>query len=607
MRTTLPWLLLATGCLSLPDQATPQCASTSDCSGSEVCEEGVCWGDPPPGTFSAVIGPPSDRVDLVSREMPALLLPSDGYLGELKLEAPGVFNGFLTAQCLPPNDCTRAATSLGATITLTRPSTLPNGAPFRAVVTSRGNGTDQSPSFQLSLPRSHSAAEAYTVLIVPDGRDDMPTGNNLTAAQVVPPFRLTGVMVGTDATKHPTLELQTADLKGVDGQLSQGSFGLASYRVVALGRWEAGADPVEVSTVDYTGSDGKFHLTLASGLVGTFEIVARPYAGLGPTLHAGNLDATAPPASVSMTQPPTTGGDQLVDIHVSAQDGSGKTINVSGARVTVEATAQITQIGRYASLTASDTTDQNGHVKLHLLDGALFSSAYTMRIVPPVSSTFGAVFAHAVTLGAMEVSLPQRVAIRGIIADSTGQPLTGVSITARPALSFTWNLDGPAQEFLGEIPAAITTTPATGAFVVWVDPTVAGVFGHYDLAFEPSETGLVPQWSTTVDMPRDNSTTLDLSTLRIPQPAFLHGNLVDPNGNPVQGGEIKLYSTATTAGFCTTLAHPPANCPIPAPLVARGVREQRRRDAPGRSSSLTGRWGPTKVPWNQGLRDRVSR
>ena len=58
------------------------------------------------------------------------------------------------------------------------------------------------------------------------------------------------------------------------------------------------------------------------------------------------------------------------------------------------------QIGRFVTLTASDTTDTAGHVQLHILDGALLATAYTMRIVPPASSTFGVVYKHAVTPGA---------------------------------------------------------------------------------------------------------------------------------------------------------------------------------------------------------------
>ncbi len=572
MRSVLATLLLASGCLSVPDKAQPMCTSSADCNtgAGEVCSDGVCYGNPPAGSFAAVIGPPSDRVDLVSIEMPVMALPKNGDLGVLPLEAPGTFAGRLEAFCTAPNDCS-SRTSLGATITITRPSGIPNGQEFRAVVTSHGGATVGA-SFQVSLPRSHMAND-YTVLIVPEGRGDMPDGT-ITAAQLVPPTRMT-VTVGPDIAQQ-TIELGTPNLALLDGTLTSSSgFGLGSYRVVALGHWVADAEPVEVSTVDYTGSDGKFRLILASDLVGTIEVVAKPYGAPAPTLHVANVDATKPPANLYMISPATAGGDKVVDIHVSAADGSGKKQDVSGARVTIDGLASTggPQIGKYATLTASDTTDAHGMVHLHVLDGALLATTYKMRIVPPASSIFGVVYGQPMGPGSIDVTLPPRVAVRGVIANASGDPLMGVSVTAHPSLGFSWNLEGDAQRFLTEIPPATTTTPNTGEFVVWVDPIVATVFGHYDLAFEPSDTTLVPRWSTQVDMPRDVSTSVSLDTLQIPAPAFLHGHLVDPNGVGVQDGEIKLFQVVTNTALCSMVAHAPAGCPIPAPLVGRGVSD----------------------------------
>ena len=571
MKRALTALVVLSGCLSVPDALQPMCSTTSDCNTGlgEVCEEGVCWGGPPPGMFAAVIGPPSDRVDLVSLEVPAIGLPANGWLGELPLETPGTFAGRLEAFCMAPTDCS-GRTSLGATITISRPSTIPNGQPFRAVVSSHGGATVGA-SFQVSLPRSHSAAEAYTVLIVPEGRGDMPEGT-VTAAQLVPPTRLSVTVTGDFAPQ--TIQLGTPDLAAVDGTLTTaGGFGLASYRVVALGHWDAEADPVEVSTVDYTGGDGKFHLLLAAGLVGSVEIVAKPYATLAPTMHLANIDPTKPQTNLYLAQPAMTGVEQVLDVHVTALDGSGHTQDVSGARVTIDGAMQtnMPQIGRFVTLTASDTTDDHGHVQLHVLDGAPLAASYAMRIVPPASSTYGVIYNQPVVHGAMEVTLPQRVAVRGVIADAAGNPLAGVSVTAHPSLAFTWNLEGNAQRFLSEIPAAISTTPNTGEFVVFVDPVVSGVFGHYDLAFEPSDNATVPLWSTSVDMPRDNSTSVSLNTLKIPEPAFIHGHLVDPNGGAVEGGEIKLFQVVTGTGLCDMVAHAPPGCPVPAPLVGRGT------------------------------------
>ncbi|HRC56826.1 MAG TPA: hypothetical protein PKU97_12930, partial [Kofleriaceae bacterium] len=49
--------LASAGCLSVPDEDEPQCRRASDCDQAvgEVCEEGVCWGDPPSVPLAAIV------------------------------------------------------------------------------------------------------------------------------------------------------------------------------------------------------------------------------------------------------------------------------------------------------------------------------------------------------------------------------------------------------------------------------------------------------------------------------------------------------------------------------------------------------------------------
>ena len=56
-------LLASAGCLSVPEGPIPQCETSADCDRAhgEVCEEGVCWGNPPAGPFAAIVSPPSER------------------------------------------------------------------------------------------------------------------------------------------------------------------------------------------------------------------------------------------------------------------------------------------------------------------------------------------------------------------------------------------------------------------------------------------------------------------------------------------------------------------------------------------------------------------
>src|SRR5689334_19010555 len=89
------------GCLNVPDGPAPMCQTNNDCDRShvEVCEEGICWGNPPPGPFAGVLSPPSMRPDLVSREIPQVVIPDFGWMGDLALEAPVLLSGKIVAFC----------------------------------------------------------------------------------------------------------------------------------------------------------------------------------------------------------------------------------------------------------------------------------------------------------------------------------------------------------------------------------------------------------------------------------------------------------------------------------------------------------------------------
>src|ERR1041384_916255 len=80
--------LLALGCVSVPEAPKPMCEKDSDCSSDlEVCQENVCWGNPPREPFAVVVAPPSARRDLVPLELQQFLLPDDGWIGDLALES----------------------------------------------------------------------------------------------------------------------------------------------------------------------------------------------------------------------------------------------------------------------------------------------------------------------------------------------------------------------------------------------------------------------------------------------------------------------------------------------------------------------------------------
>ena len=156
-----------------------------------------------------------------------------------------------------------------------------------------------------------------------------------------------------------------------------------------------------------------------------------------------------------------------------------------------------------------------------------------------------------------------------------GVPLTNVAVTARPSLRFLWSLEPVPQAFVAALPVATTVTPPSGEFVLWVDAIVDQVWGQYDLMIEPPTTTPAPTFiANNLDFPR--STTLDtfrVGTLVLPDAAYVHGQITDSAGAPLEGAELKLYLADPSADLCSQVAHAPASCPIPAQLQGRNTSD----------------------------------
>ena len=129
---------------------------------------------------------------------------------------------------------------------------------------------------------------------------------------------------------------------------------------------------------------------------------------------------------------------------------------------------------------------------------------------------------------------------------------------------------------MSAIPAATTLTPETGEFALWVDPTIDGLWGHYDLAFEPASKARAPSWiEGDIEIPRDPSkTTVSVDEVRLPDSAAVRGTVKDPLGVEVEGAEVKIFRLAGSLALCTEVRNAPASCPIPAVLQGRGDSDQ---------------------------------
>ncbi|HEU4735010.1 MAG TPA: hypothetical protein VFT22_44265, partial [Kofleriaceae bacterium] len=169
------------GCLSVPDGPAKMCESSADCDQAhdEVCEENVCWGNPPPGPFAGVVSPPSTRHDLAPRELAAIAIPPDGRFDDIALDPPVLLSGRITAFC--PAPMTACDPAIAATVTVSRRSQFRGGPGFKTVV------NVDADAFSIPVPRAGGSDEPYSITIVPDGGSQV--GILLATTQPVPPRR----------------------------------------------------------------------------------------------------------------------------------------------------------------------------------------------------------------------------------------------------------------------------------------------------------------------------------------------------------------------------------------------------------------------------------
>ena len=570
-------IALLAGCLEVPSGPPTECSVDSDCntSAGEECFEGTCYGDPPLGMYAASLSAPSTREDLIATELPLLGLPSDGDFGKLQLEAPVTFSGRVEAFCgTAQMNC--STNSIGGQVRITRPSRIPGGPALRLVATSKSGVPRGTDSFTIHLPPMHPGDPAYTVTIDPEGGGDVPPSHGgKDPAQLVPPKRIT--LDANTPLEHQTYTLG-ANPATISGVLKDGlGATLTKYRVVALGRWDANQAPIEVSSVHYS-TDGTYTLAISEGVVGSVEIVAQPYDTnvVAPELHVSGVE---PYTQVKNIYQPTGLGQRFdVDLPIKALADFGAVNPVAGARVTITGSTEASfTSGVRAVLVATVTTGDNGIAHLSLLDGDALLPSYRLRVVPPAGSTAAVIFDELfANIGPTPLLLPQRVPISGRLVDTSGTPLADVSVTARRSLRFLWSLDAENQAFLDEIPAATAITPDPGDFVIWIDPSVAGTWGHYDLFFETPDRSPAPNWLIAdFEIPRiTGQMSIDLGDVTIPDAAYLHGSVVDAKGAPVEGSALRIFRLSDNGSVCEEVTNAPIECSDDAKVMGHGESDE---------------------------------
>ena len=370
--------------------------------------------------------------------------------------------------------------SVDATITISRPSLFPGGPGFHVAVTSTSGVT--GPSFTALVPLTHDGDPPYTLTVVPNGRSQTPPVTP-SDAEVAPPYYTTLTISGD--TTAPTITLDDPSLQVVTGVVEDANaLPLAQYRVSALGRWDPNQLASEVSTVAYTGSDGTYSIVLAAGVLPGIELVAAPYATTAPTL---TFSTGAAPSMHNFAQPAGLGAPIDLVVPVEGMDSGGQVSPVVGARVTITGLSSVTQFGTVAAakLVAEDITDPDGNAHLTIVPGGDLGGGplHAADRAARQLELGGVVFDEPLTATASATlathRLDPRIAIRGT---SSSTPAVAMPIPERVgdraavAEVLVESRRRAVQAFVTAIPPPTTVTPATGDFVLWVDPIVGGVW-----------------------------------------------------------------------------------------------------------------------------------
>jgi hypothetical protein len=558
------------GCISNepPVDALPvQCEVTADCDAEagEVCDEGVCWGDPPDrARFAAILVPPAGRTDLPVAVLPELAIASDGGMAGIAFPEAILVRGRVLLAC-PAGDAPYACgaeESVGATIRVERASAFSGGPPYtRLIEAAPGAGPGQS-AFSFLLPRDPDAE--YRITIQPA---DTVGGDSIAPGEIAPPRQI-NLRADTDREVDWVLG-DPADLKVVRGcvqnVLGDGS-DYAAMRVAAFGRWTKLSPLERASSRSITGPDGCFELSVPRKMLDEFDITVTPAAGVTLPTYTLHGEFVRDPAegeqAVHTIDPPLLMPIAPAPIPfrlpLDVRSAAGGLERVAGAdvRLTTVLAPPAQEEGRDVEIrfTAQAVSSgvgspEPGIAEVVLYPGDEGSRSYLVSVVPPSDSQVQSLFQREVAVGAAggavldALTLERRIAVRGTALQPDDQPVVNAPMEARPSALFRLLLEQEALELAVEqLPVPTTTTDGSGGFVLWLDSVLVGEAASYDIDVTPPPFSGAPSWSfEDVAVVRSEEGTLDLGTRRLPEPSFARAVVTDQAGAPVPDAELHIY------------------------------------------------------------------
>ncbi len=544
---------LVPACLQVVDDPVRiECAMSSDCNvgAGEVCDEGVCWGDPPAGMFAAVLGPPtSSQPVAAATEIPLLGFAPDGWFsdvrtGVLTLASTVRVSGRVRAACPPALASCSGFLTLGAQVRWSRPSALPGAARVTVPVASTGDG------FELFLPRP-DAPTTYTVAIVPSTD---PLGPGLPApAQFFPPQRFQVTINPADAEVGVTRDFELgATTRTINGRIARAGVQVAGWRVRAeVADGEVLGAFVLASNITPTTATGEFVLTLPEGPT-VVDIVVEP------PLPANRSDAALPSlrirdhvvsSSLAPIDLPTIDRVVSVPVVVVGTTSNGDPVDVAAAIVSARLDQELSP-GVFLRYEATTTTTRGvGSLPLYLGSGVL-PLRYKLDVLPGPSAELASVYGVELALedrvqAPPPILLPRRVAMVGQLLDEQGFPLADTTVSASVSSASLCKLSSEGLRAAKALAPSQDTTNARGEFTLWLDPDLAGTALTYDIAVEPSIGTWAPRW-TFVDRPVDDAGV----SLWLPPAAHVRAEVLAPGQILVPDTLVSIYERTAEAPPC---------------------------------------------------------
>jgi len=593
--------LCATGCISGVDDGgvEPMCSETADCDQAhgEVCDDGVCWGDPPEDVvFAAVLVPPDDRTDLPVAVIPALSIADDGTIVGLDFPPAVTVSGRVLLACPPVEqdpdpsyDC-GPERSVSAQITIERASPFAGGPVLSRTIVATGAVGPGENAFSFLLPRDPAAE--YRITITPD---DSAGGTSPAPGELAPPRQLT---ITADGDQQVDWVLGDPDqLKTIRGCV-QNVVGdgtpYAGMHVQAIGRWTQLSPLTPASSRSYTDMEGCFTLRVPIKMLDEFDILVQPAPdAILPTLKLSGEFVRDPadgeiyehvidPPLVMPTAPsPTT-----FRLPVEALGSAGGQEPVPGAAVKMTTVFPLPD-GELRDIEVTFTAEavtsaldaaEAGVASVELYPGSEQNRIYAVQVVPPPDSQFQSTFDLEVPVGVggpaavlEPVTLSRRAALTGTAVTADGEPVSGAPIEASASSSLRLTVDSAEMDaILDQLQFPTATTDEGGGFLVWVDRELVGEAATYDVDVSPAPfSSGAPSWTfEDIAVPAEGEA-VDLGDLVLPEASYARGIVRDRHGEAVVGAELRLYQLGAE-DYCTrVLEVGNADCVPPAHL--RGI------------------------------------